>query len=70
MGWHLTVMSRRVVLFTADTSSRREIEALAIEARRLRPDVKIFIRTPDGVTTLKSDPRQLELDLEKPEPPL
>ena len=57
-------MSRRVVLFTADTSSRREIEALAIEARRLRPDVKIFIRTPDGVTTLKSDPRQLEFDLE------
>ena len=70
MGWHLTVMSRRTVLFTADTPSRREIEDLAIEARRLRPDVKIFIRTPDGATTLKSDPRQLELDLEKPEPPL
>ena len=70
MGWRLTVMSRRVVLFSADASSRREIEDLAVEARRLRPDVKIFIRTPDGVTTLKSDPRQLELDLEKPEPPL
>ena len=48
MGWHLTVMSRRVVLFTADTASRREIEDLAIEARRLRPDVKIFIRPPVG----------------------
>ena len=68
MGWHLTVMSRRVVLFTADTRSRREIEDLAIESRRRRPDVKIFIRSPDGVTTtLKNDPRQLELDLE-PEP--
>jgi hypothetical protein len=64
MGWHLPVMSRGVVLFTADTPSRREIEDLAIEARRLRPDVKIFIRTPEGATTLKSDPRQLELDLE------
>ena len=64
MGWHLMVMSRRVVLFSADASSRREIEDLAVEARRLRPDVKIFIRTPDGVTTLKSDPRQLEFDLE------
>ena len=68
MGWHLTVKSRRVVLFTAETSSRREIEDLAVEARRLRRDVKIFIRSPDGVTTLKSDPRQLELDLE-PGPP-
>ena len=66
MGWHLTVMSRRTVLFTADTPTRREIEDLAIEARRLRPDVKIFIRTPDGATTLKSDPRQLELELESP----
>jgi hypothetical protein len=66
MGWHLTVMSRRTVLFTADTPSRREIEDLAIEARRLRPDVKIFIRTPDGATTPKSDPRQLELELESP----
>ena len=66
MGWHLTAMSRRVVLFSADTDTRREIEDLAVEARRLRPDVKIFIRTPDGVTRLKSDPRQLELDLEPP----
>jgi len=48
MGWHLTVMSRGVVLFTADTRSRREIEDLAAEARRLRPDVEIFIRPPVG----------------------
>ena len=41
MGWHLTVMSHGVVLFTATTRSRREIEDLAAEARRLRPDVKI-----------------------------
>ena len=69
MGWHLTVMSQGVVLFTASTRSRQEIEDLAAEARRLRPDVKIFIRPPDGAATLRSDPRQLELNLE-PEPPL
>lgn len=48
MGWHLTVMSHGVVLFTATTRSRREIEDLAAEARRLRPDVKIVIRPPVG----------------------
>ena len=69
MGWHLTIISQGVVLFTASTRSRREIEALAAEARRLRPDVKIFIRPSDGVATLRSDPRQLDLDL-GPEPPL
>jgi hypothetical protein len=37
-----------VVLFTADTRSRWEIEDLAAEARRLRPDVEIFIRPPVG----------------------
>ena len=67
MGWHLTITSRGVVLFTASTRSRQEIEALAAEARRLRPDVKIFIRPPDGAAyhaaTLRSDPRQLEIDL-------
>jgi hypothetical protein len=71
VGWHLTIISQGVVLFTASTRSRQEIEALAAEARRLRPDVKIIIRPPDGAAraaTLKSDPRQLELDL-KPEPP-
>lgn len=62
-------MSQGVVLFTASTRSRQEIEALAAEARRLRPDVKIFIRPPDGAATLRSDSRQLELDL-GPEPPL
>jgi len=73
VGWHLTVLSQGVVLFTASTRSRQEIEDLAAEARRLRPDVEILIRPPDGVAyraaTLRSDPRQLELDLE-PEPPL
>ena len=64
MGWRLTIKSQGVVLFTASTRSRREIEALAAEARRLRPDVKIFIRPPDGAATLRSDPRQLELDLD------
>ena len=65
-------MSHGVVLFTASTDSRQEIEALAAEARRLRRDVKILIRRPDGTAyraaTLRSDPRQLEFDL--PEPPL
>jgi len=63
VGWHLTIISQGVVLFTASTRSRQEIKALAAEARRLRPDVKIFIRPTDGVATLRSDPRQLELDL-------
>ena len=66
MGWHLTIISKGVVLFKASTRSRQEIEDLAAAARRLRPDVKIFIRPPDGAATLTSDPRQLELDLEPP----
>ena len=49
MGWYLTIMSRGVVLFTASTHSRQEIEDLAAEARRLRPDVEIVIRPPVGV---------------------
>ena len=57
------------MLFTASTRSRQEVEALAAEARRLRPDVKIFISPPDRAATLRSDPRQLEFDL-GPEPPL
>ena len=61
LGWHLTIISRGVVLFTASSGSRHETEALAAEARRLRPDVRIFIRPSDGVAT------QLELDL-GPEP--
>ena len=60
MGWHLTVISQGVVLFTASTRSRQEIEDLAAEAQRLRPDVKISIRPP---ATLRSDPRQLDLDI-------
>ena len=48
MGWHLTVMSRGVVLFTASTRSRQEIEDLATAARQLRPDVEIIIRPPIG----------------------
>ena len=73
MGWQLTIISEGVVLFTASACSRQEIEALAAEARRLRSDVKIFIRPPDGAAcraaTPRSGPRQLELDL-GPEPPL
>ena len=41
-------MSHGVVVFTASTRSRQEVEALAAAARRLRPDVEIFIRPPDG----------------------
>ena len=73
MGWRLTIISQGVVLFTASTRSRQEAEDLAAEAWRLRPDVKIFIRPPDGATygaaTPRTDPHQLELVLE-PEPPL
>jgi hypothetical protein len=42
------IMSRGVVLFTARTRSRREIEDLAAEAPRLRPDTEIVIRPPVG----------------------
>ena len=38
MGWHLTIMSRGAVLFTASTRSHQEIEDIAAAARRLRPD--------------------------------
>jgi hypothetical protein len=48
VGWHLTIMSHGFVLFTASTRSRREIEDLAAEARRLRPDVEIVIRPSVG----------------------
>jgi hypothetical protein len=41
-------LSRGVVLFTASTHSRQEIEDLAAEARRLRPDVEIFIARRSG----------------------
>lgn len=41
-------MSHGVVLFTASTRSRQEIEDLATAARRLRPDVEIIIRPPVG----------------------
>ena len=41
-------MGRGVILFTANTRSRQEIEELAAEARRLRPDVEIVIRPPVG----------------------
>ena len=41
-------MSRGVVLFTASTRSRQEAEDLAAEARRLRPDVEIFIARRSG----------------------
>jgi hypothetical protein len=48
VGWHLTIMSHGTVLFTASTRSRQEIEDLAAEAHRLRPDVEILIRPPVG----------------------
>ena len=61
--WRLTIISQGVVLFTTNTRSRQEAEALAADAWRLRPDVKSFIRPPDGVA-YGADPRQLELDLD------
>jgi hypothetical protein len=36
------------VLFTVSARSRQDIEDLAVEARRLRPDVEIIIRPPIG----------------------
>ena len=65
MSWRLTVMSKGIVLFTADMRSRRECEELAAEAWRLRPDVKIFMRPPADAA-VRADPRQLELNLKPP----
>ena len=66
-------MSHGVVLFTASTRSRQEIEALAAEARRLRPDVKSFIRPPDGAAyraaTLRSDVTLFAHGLQSRPPP-
>jgi hypothetical protein len=42
-------MTHGVVLFTASTRSRWEIEDLAAGAQRLRPDVESVIRPPVGV---------------------
>jgi len=36
VGWHLTIVSRGVVLFTASTRSHQEIEDLAAETRLSR----------------------------------
>jgi len=52
MGWHLTVMSRRVVLYSADTDTRREIEDLARAAPRNTPETQENCRsssTPAGL---------------------
>ena len=66
-------MSHGVALFTASTRSRQEIEALAAEARRLRPDVKSFIRPPDGAAyraaTLRSDVTLFAHGLQSRPPP-
>jgi hypothetical protein len=48
VGWHLTIMSRGTLLFTASARSRQEVEDLAAAARRLRPNVEILIRPPVG----------------------
>jgi hypothetical protein len=43
------IMSHGVVLFTANTRSRQEIEDLAAEARRLRPDSRDLHPPADGL---------------------
>jgi hypothetical protein len=43
------------VLFSASARSRQEIEDLAAEDRRLRPDVEIIIRPPVGSPTAMGD---------------
>lgn len=49
-GWHVTVASADLgeVLWHGMPSSQAEAEALAAEARRLRPDARIMIRPPAG----------------------
>jgi hypothetical protein len=46
VGWHLTIMSHGVVLFTASARSRQESRIWLLK----RGDVEIFIRPPEGAT--------------------
>ena len=47
LGWHLTIMSHGVVLFTA-APARAGRSRTTAETRRLRPDIEILIRPPFG----------------------
>lgn len=51
--WHITVADadNSEVLFHGATPEPSEVEALAAEARRLRPEVLIWIRSPTGRVT-------------------
>ena len=44
----LTIISGTRVLFNGDARSREELEELAVELRRQRPDVEILIISPIG----------------------
>lgn len=48
--WHVTVASADAaeLLWHGDPATRSEAEALAIEARRLRPEAVILIKPPAG----------------------
>jgi hypothetical protein len=50
MDWYITVIdpATQRVLFAGNSRDRTEIEAVAAEARRLRPQAQIFIRPPMG----------------------
>jgi len=46
--WYLTFISGARVLFNGDARSREELEELAAEVRRQRPEVEILIIPPIG----------------------
>jgi hypothetical protein len=48
MKWYLTIISGARVLFNGDARSREELEELAAEVCRQRPDVEILIMPPIG----------------------
>ena len=51
--WHITVATpdNDAVLFHGATSDPGELRALAVEARRLRPEALIWLRSPAGQVT-------------------
>jgi len=48
--WHVTVASADglTMLWHGDPATQAEAEALAVAARRLRPEARIFVRSPLG----------------------
>jgi len=59
LRWYLTVIdpATNTVLFAGDSPDRAEIEAVAAEARRLRPTAQILLRPPMGAALVEWPPK-------------